>query len=62
MSVSLEDALTEKQLATLNKKDLVKLKLLAKVILEEKSVIKRKEDVENTEENGAYMLEFLQDD
>jgi hypothetical protein len=49
LSVSLEEALTEKQLATLNRKDLAKLKLLAKVILEEKSVIKRREDVENIE-------------
>ena len=31
LSVSLEEALTEKQLATLNRKDLAKLKLLAKV-------------------------------
>ena len=44
--MTLEQLFSERQLATLNRKDLTKLKQFARIILEERSVIKRKEDTE----------------
>ena len=61
MVLTLESCLTEKQLASLNKRDLTRLKQLAKQILEERSAIKRKEDMEGEHdlEGGAYVLEIM---
>ena len=63
MVLSLEGCLSEKQLAQLNKRDLTRLKQLAKQILEERSVIKRKEDMEGQHDpdDGAYVLEIMQE-
>jgi len=58
LTVPLENCFNERQLVSLNKRDMLRLKSLVRIVLEERSDIRRKE-MDQDEQHQAYTLVIM---
>ena len=59
LTVPLSHCFNERQLMALNKRDMLRLKHLVRIVLEERSDIRRKEMDQGGQGNQAYTLQIL---